>query len=217
MTSQNKAIFIYLTSPWPGITYQWLIVTQSIFVDNVCFSYNNCKTRIIDDKFILKSVSSAVCWTCRIVDIKSTFYVGLGDLIKLSQIYQHCISLSQQNLATHSSNNFMRSSNPTSHKIMHSSLNHHSIQFNWMQWVDFKLRDKVSYSSWLYKCIWKKNQRVILNNAVNLWMIIWHLYCALNMLCKIKGAGHCTSAKRMTSIWRHVAEAFPPARQGTIL
>jgi len=37
------------------------------------------------------------------------------------------------------------------------------------------------------------------------------------MLCKLKGAGHCTSAKRMTSILRHVAEAFPPARQGTIL
>jgi len=28
---------------------------------------------------------------------------------------------------------------------------------------------------------------------------------------------HCTSAKRKTSILRHVAEAFPPARQGTIL
>jgi len=28
---------------------------------------------------------------------------------------------------------------------------------------------------------------------------------------------HCTSAKRMTSILRHVAEAFPPARQGTTL
>jgi len=37
------------------------------------------------------------------------------------------------------------------------------------------------------------------------------------MLCKLKGAGHCTSAKRMTSILRYVAEAFPPARQGTIL
>jgi len=37
------------------------------------------------------------------------------------------------------------------------------------------------------------------------------------MLCKLKGAGHCTLAKRMTSILRHVAEAFPPARQGTIL
>jgi len=31
------------------------------------------------------------------------------------------------------------------------------------------------------------------------------------MLRKLKGAGHCTSAKRMTSILRHVAEAFPPA------
>jgi len=37
------------------------------------------------------------------------------------------------------------------------------------------------------------------------------------MLCKLKGAGHCTSAKRMISLLRHVAEAFPPARQGTIL
>jgi len=43
------------------------------------------------------------------------------------------------------------------------------------------------------------------------------MLCALNMLCKLKGAGHCTSAKRMTSILRHVAEEFPPARQGTIL
>jgi len=37
------------------------------------------------------------------------------------------------------------------------------------------------------------------------------------MLCKLKGAGHCTSAKRITSILRHVAEAFPPATQGTTL
>jgi len=36
-------------------------------------------------------------------------------------------------------------------------------------------------------------------------------------LCQLKGAGRCTLAKRMTSILRHVAEAFPPARQGTIL
>jgi len=36
--------------------------------------------------------------------------------------------------------------------------------------------------------------------------------------CKLKGAGNCTSAKRMTSILRHVAEAlFPAARQGKIL
>jgi len=33
------------------------------------------------------------------------------------------------------------------------------------------------------------------------------------MLCKLKGA----SAKRMTIILRHVAEVFPPTRQGTIL
>jgi len=44
------------------------------------------------------------------------------------------------------------------------------------------------------------------------------------MLCELKGAGHCTSAKRMTSILRHcrgisscIAEAFPPARHGTTL
>jgi len=37
------------------------------------------------------------------------------------------------------------------------------------------------------------------------------------MLCKLKGGGHCTSAKRITRILRHVAEAFPPARQETIL
>jgi len=38
------------------------------------------------------------------------------------------------------------------------------------------------------------------------WIIIitWHLYYALNMLCKLKVAGHCTSAKRMTSILRHI-------------
>jgi len=37
------------------------------------------------------------------------------------------------------------------------------------------------------------------------------------MLYKLEGAGNCTSAKRMTSILRYVAEAFPPARQGTNL
>jgi len=38
----------------------------------------------------------------------------------------------------------------------------------------------------------------------------------LEMLYKLKGASHCTSAKGMTSILKHVAEACPP-RQGTIL
>jgi len=37
------------------------------------------------------------------------------------------------------------------------------------------------------------------------------------MLCKLNAACHCTSAKCINSILRHVAEAFPPARQGTIL
>jgi len=43
------------------------------------------------------------------------------------------------------------------------------------------------------------------------------LYCATKCWSKLKGAGHCTSAKCMTSILRQVAEAFPPARQGIIL
>jgi len=42
-------------------------------------------------------------------------------------------------------------------------------------------------------------------------------FVTLHISCKLKGAGHCKSAKRMTSILRHVAEALPPARQGTIL
>jgi len=37
------------------------------------------------------------------------------------------------------------------------------------------------------------------------------------MLCKLKGAGLYTSVNCMTSIFRHVAEAFPPARQGKIV
>jgi len=37
------------------------------------------------------------------------------------------------------------------------------------------------------------------------------------MLCKLKGTGFGTSAKRITSILRHIAEAVSPARQGTIL
>jgi len=37
------------------------------------------------------------------------------------------------------------------------------------------------------------------------------------MLYRLKGTGHCTSAKRMTSMLKHAAEAFPPAMQGIIL
>jgi len=37
------------------------------------------------------------------------------------------------------------------------------------------------------------------------------------MLCQLKSAGHCTLAKRKTSILRYFAEVSPPARQGTIL
>jgi len=43
-----------------------------------------------------------------------------------------------------------------------------------------------------------------------------NLYCAAKLRSILRGAGHCTSAKRMTSILRPFAEAFPPARQETI-
>jgi len=42
-------------------------------------------------------------------------------------------------------------------------------------------------------------------------IITRNLYCTAKCSqSKLRGAGHCTSAKRMTSILRHVAEAFPP-------
>ena len=37
------------------------------------------------------------------------------------------------------------------------------------------------------------------------------------MQCKLRSAGHCTSTGRMTNALWHIAEAFPPARQGTIV
>jgi len=53
------------------------------------------------------------------------------------------------------------------------------------------------------------------NNNNNLTFIL-----GLKHAMQLKGAGHCTSAKYMTTltnILRHIAEAFPFARQGTIL
>jgi len=51
------------------------------------------------------------------------------------------------------------------------------------------------------------------NNNIN----ASHLYCAHKCKTNLKAQlGHCTSEKRMTSILRHAAEAFPPVRQGTI-
>ena len=44
-----------------------------------------------------------------------------------------------------------------------------------------------------------------------------NLYCASKCRSKLTGAGHCTSVGRMTRILRHVVEAFPPIKQGTIL
>jgi len=43
------------------------------------------------------------------------------------------------------------------------------------------------------------------------------IYIATKNAKQTHRRSHCTSAKRMTSILRHVAEAFPPAGQGTIL
>ena len=37
------------------------------------------------------------------------------------------------------------------------------------------------------------------------------------MQCKLRGAGHSTSTGPMTSVMWHIAEAFPPAGQETIL
>jgi len=42
-----------------------------------------------------------------------------------------------------------------------------------------------------------------------------NLHRAAKCRSKLRGAG--TSTKRMTSILRHIAEACPPARQGTIV
>jgi len=43
------------------------------------------------------------------------------------------------------------------------------------------------------------------------------IYIAPKNVKQTHRRSHCTSAKRMNNILRHVAEAFPPARQGTIL
>jgi len=43
------------------------------------------------------------------------------------------------------------------------------------------------------------------------------IYIAPKNVKQTHRRSHCTSAKRMTSILRHVASAFPPARQRTIL
>jgi len=60
---------------------------------------------------------------------------------------------------------------------------------------------------------------IVLNSIVIIMIIIItrNVYCAAKCRSKLRDAGHCKSAKRMTSIMRHVAEAFPPARQRTII
>jgi len=59
---------------------------------------------------------------------------------------------------------------------------------------------------------WTDIGLTVYNNNNNLTYIM-HLKHAM----QTQGAGHCTSAKRMTSILKHVAEALAPAWQGTIL
>jgi len=68
---------------------------------------------------------------------------------------------------------------------------------------------------WKYHAMFKTNKTLY---SIQIIIIITRdLYYVTKCRSKLKGAGHCTSAKRMTSILRHVAEAFPPAKQGTIL
>jgi len=74
------------------------------------------------------------------------------------------------------------------------------------------MRSLTDYSSAVpmdRRCVNNNNN----NNNNNLTFILRLKHAT----CKLKGPVHCTSAKRMSSILRHVAEAFPPARQGTIL
>jgi len=58
----------------------------------------------------------------------------------------------------------------------------------------------------------------------DIWMIVLIIIIVMRVIYiepknvkQTHRRSHCTSAKRMTSILRHIAEAFPPARQGTIL
>ena len=51
------------------------------------------------------------------------------------------------------------------------------------------------------------------NNNNNTWTFVLHL----KLQSKLAGAGHCTSAGCMTGVLWDIAEAFPPARQRTIL
>jgi len=73
---------------------------------------------------------------------------------------------------------------------------------------------KIGYIMWpsLMSIIFTRYQ-----NNILIIIITRELYCASKCRSKLRGAGHSTSAICMTSILRHVAEAFPPARQGTIL
>jgi len=55
------------------------------------------------------------------------------------------------------------------------------------------------------------------NSNVIIIIIMRVIYIAPKDVKQTHRRSHCTSAKRMTSILRNVAEAFPPARRGTIL
>ena len=59
------------------------------------------------------------------------------------------------------------------------------------------------------------------NSSSLIIIIMRNLDCASKCRSKLRSAGHCNSAGRMTKIMRHVAEArclkISPARQGTIL
>jgi len=56
------------------------------------------------------------------------------------------------------------------------------------------------------------------NISIEIIVIIMRvIYTAPKNVEQTHRRSHCTSAQRITSILRHVAEAFNPARQGTIL
>jgi len=54
-------------------------------------------------------------------------------------------------------------------------------------------------------------------SALIIIIIMRVIYIAPNNVKQTHRRSHCTSAKRMTSILRHVPQAFPPAGQGAIL
>jgi len=99
----------------------------------------------------------------------------------------------------------------------------YSLLSSWVSWCMLTLLTFTGVSRWLsdvdcvqfaIRCVYIVYNMlfVVAYNNNNEKFTLRH-----KMQNKLRGAVHCTSAKHMTSILKHVAEAFPPARQGTIL